>query len=220
MSTVTSSTHTTPLYQRAIALAALTQAAYLVDSIARKGAADAEDSKALLESIFFNQKECPSPAEIYGGLQALRTGIRSSHNILAGKSLPQSKMLMGYIAGLLAIEKRVSKNHDMCCKLADGIARIDKQKVYFGSATHSSIIAAVADLYGETISTVKPRIIVRGKSEYLSQNSNTQRVRALLMAGVRAAHLWHEGGGGHLTLLFRRKTLLRQLDQLQSSISS
>jgi len=48
----------------------------------------------------------------------------------------------------------------------------------------------------------------------LTQAANTQRVRALLMAGLRAAHLWHQHGGGHLGLLFRRKAILRELDQL------
>ncbi len=211
------------MHQRAIALAALTQAVYLVDSIAHKGVADAEDSRALIESIFFNQAEdIPpqvSPIAMYGGLQKLHTGIRISHDILAGKDIPQSKVLMGYIAGLLTIEKRLSKDRDMCRKLADGIARIDKQQTYFGSTTHPNIIAATADLYGETISTIKPRIIVRGKSEYLGQSSHTQRVRTLLMAGLRAAHLWHDNGGGHLTLLFRRKALLQKLSQLQNSIT-
>jgi len=211
--------HTTPLNRRAIALAALTQAVYLVDSIARKGLADAEDSRALIESIFIDSVEHNSPADIYGGLNHLRTGIRISSEILKGKPLPQGKALLSYSAGLLSIEQRLNKNTDMRRKLADGMARIDKQKHYFGSATHPSVIAAIADLYGETISTMKQRIIVRGKSEFLSQSDNTHRVRVLLMAGLRAAHLWRTHGGGHMTLLFRRKALLRELELCHKAIT-
>jgi len=60
---------------------------------------------------------------------------------------------------------------------------------------------------------------VRGKSEFLSQSDNTHRVRVLLMAGLRAAHLWRTHGGGHMTLLFRRKALLRELELLHKTIT-
>ena len=210
-SSPSNSTQVTPLQRRAIALAALTQAVYLVDSIARKGLADAEDSRALIESIFNDPSANDSPAEVYGGIKQLSTGIRISREILQGKSMPQTKALMSYSAGLLTIEQRLNKDHEMRSKLGEGMARIDKQKHYFGSAVHPSVCAAIADLYGETISTMKPRIIVRGKSEHLSQSENTRRVRTLLMAGLRAAHLWRSNGGGHLTLLLRRKAILREL---------
>ncbi|ATX81342.1 high frequency lysogenization protein [Mariprofundus ferrinatatus] len=207
------------MHNRAIALAALTQAVYLVDAIARKGLADAEDSRALIESIFIKSEEYTSPADIYGSLNQLRTGIRVSREILVGRAIPQSKILMSYCAGLLTIEQRLNKDSALRGRLAEGMIRIDKQRHYFGSASHPSVIAAIADLYGETISTMKPRIIVRGKTEHLSQSENTRRVRTLLMAGLRAAHIWRNNGGGHLTLLFRRKGLLRELDQLQDSTS-
>jgi high frequency lysogenization protein len=127
---------------------------------------------------------------------------------------------MAYSAGLLSLERRLSKNSELRQKLADGMIRVGKQRQYFGDAVHVNVIAAIADLYGETISTIKPRIIVRGKSEYLSQNANTQRVRTLLMAGLRAAHIWHKHGGGHLSLLIRRKALLHEFEQLQKTATA
>jgi len=198
--------------QRATALAALIQAVYLVDSIARKGTADAEDSRVLMESIFSHASD--DAAMVYGGLANLRTGLRISTQILGANGLPQSKTLMTYAAGLLSIENRLSKQADMRSRLADGMKRIEKQKQYFGDVMHSNVIAAIANLYGETISTMKPRIIVRGKTEHLSQTENTHRVRSLLLAGLRAAHIWRSHGGGHLTLLLRRKAIQRELEQL------
>ncbi|GAV19683.1 high frequency lysogenization protein [Mariprofundus micogutta] len=203
--------------QRTTALAALIQAVYLVDSIARKGIADPEDSRVLIESIF--SQGTHDPAMLYGGLNKLQTGLRVSSQILGGNDFPQSKALMTYCAGLLSIEKRLSKHAEMRNHLADGITRIEKQKQYFGDAMHNNIIAAMADLYGETISTMNPRIIVRGKTEHLSQADNTRRVRSLLMAGLRAAHIWHAHGGGHLTLLLRRKAIQRELGKLLKTAS-
>ncbi len=209
------SSHLSALNQRAIALAALTQAVYLVDCIARKGLADSEDFRILTDSIFADSTANHSVAELYGGAHKLNTGLRIGIKMLRGDPLPQSKALMAYSASLLSVERRLSKNETVRQKLADGMIRIGKQRKYFGDAAHVNIVAAIADLYGETISTIKPRIIVRGKSEYLSQNTNTQRVRTLLMAGLRAAHIWHKHGGGHLVLLIRRKALLHELEQIK-----
>lgn len=217
---MSTSSHSTPLNQRAIALAALTQAVYLVDCIARKGLADAEDFRVMTDSIFADSSANQSVASLYGDIAHLNTGLRLSIKILRGDSVPQAKALMAYSAGLLSVERRLSKNREVRQKLADGMIRVGKQRQYFGDAVHVNIIAAIADLYGETISTIKPRIIVHGKSEYLSQDINTQRVRTLLMAGLRAAHIWHKHGGGHISLLIKRKALLHELEQLQKSATA
>jgi len=208
--------HTTDLSQRATALAAMTQAIYLINSIARKGVVDTEDSRVMMESIFSEVSAHPQQTvlELYGGVQQLDTGIRVCIKLLQGEKLPEAKDLMLYSAGLTALERRLAKNAAMRQKLSDGMIRISNQRQYFGDAMHHNVIAAVADLYGDTISTMKPRIIVRGKPEFLSQTHHTMRVRSLLMSGLRAAHLWHQHGGGHLSLLLRRKALLRELEQL------
>jgi len=213
------SSHTTALSQRAIALAALTQAVYLVDSVARKGIVDADDCKVLLDSLFSEAHGSQHTAsDIYGGVSGLNTGLRMCMQLLHGGNLAQTKSLMVYSSGLITLERRLSKDAVMRQKLADGMQRIASQRQYFGDAMHNNVIAAIADLYGETISHMKPRIIVRGKSEHLSQPANTQRVRALLMSGLRAAHLWHKHGGGHISLLLRRKAMLRELEMLRRKV--
>lgn len=211
------SSHISELTQRATALAAMTQAIYLVNSIARKGVVDTEDSRVMMESIFSDSSTQPNQTvlDLYGGAKQLDTGIRVCIKLLQGEKLPEAKDLMLYSAGLTALERKLGKDAAVRKKLADGMIRIGNQRHYFGDVMHHNVIAAIADLYGNTISTMKPRIIVRGKSDFLTQTNNTQRVRALLMSGLRAAHLWHEHGGGHLSLLLRRKALLRELELLQ-----
>jgi len=61
---------------------------------------------------------------------------------------------------------------------------------------------------------MSPRIIVHGKPELLSQSNHTNRVRALLFSGIRAAHLWRTHGGSHFHLLLRRRSLSREARQL------
>jgi len=207
--------HHSIISQRATALAAMTQAVYLVDSIARKGMADADDCRTMMTSLFSDQAQPDHDvAQLYDGIANLHTGLRICSSMLKGNNLPQNKALMSYSAGLLALERRLTKEGAIRQTLATGMQRIANQRQYFGDAMHPSVMAAIADLYGETISTMKPRIIVRGKSEHLGQQANTRRVRALLMAGLRAAHLWHTHGGGHLNLLIRRNTLAKEMDKM------
>ncbi|MDX8405646.1 MAG: high frequency lysogenization protein HflD [Mariprofundus sp.] len=210
-----STVHST-IQQRAIALAAMTQAVYLVDSIARKGLADAESCRTMMDSLFKDPSAAHmDTAQLYGGTIHLHTGLRICSDMLKGDNLPQNKTLMTYSAGLMALERKLARNSVIRQQLATGMQRINSQHHYFGDAMHPSIIGAIAELYGETISTMKPRIIVRGKSEHLAQQANTRRVRALLMTGLRAAHLWHQYGGSHLNLMFRRNALVREMEKMQ-----
>jgi len=200
------------LQGRAIALAALVQAARLVDDIARKGNCDAEDFHTLVASLFRCRSD--DPAALYGEIGKLRVGLKLCSQILSGGDLDRTKIIMGYVAGLMALEKKLSGQPKMLAGIGDGIERIRRQADYFGSHAHESVVANLAALYGETLSTLTPRIIVRGKQEYLRHSSNTERVRAVLFAGIRAAHLWREHGGSRLTLLLQRKALLQECDEL------
>ena len=199
---------------RAIALAALVQTVRLVDDIARKGSCDAEDFHTLIDSLFASRGEAPDAP--YGGVGKLRVGLKLCTRMLSGGELDRIKILMGYIAGLMALEKRLSRQPQMLAAIGEGIERIRRQSDYFGSHTHENIIASIAGLYGDTLSTLTPRIIVRGKQEYLRNSANTNRVRALLFAGIRAAHLWHAHGGSRLSLLLQRKALLKECEALLS----
>lgn len=197
----------------------MVQAAHLVQGIARIGKADDGEVECAIDSIL----AAPGSERIHAGHlyrqpRRLRTGLILMQGLLAGEEvgtdIHQTKELMRYCASMIALEKKLSRNKEMLAALAESLERIKKQREYFGEATHDNVIAAIAGLYGETISTLKPRIMVHGKPEHLSQNSNTNKVRALLFSGVRAAHLWRMHGGGHFQLLLRRRMLGREARQL------
>ena len=50
-------------------------------------------------------------------------------------------------------------------------------------------------LYQDTVSTLPFRIQVQGKVEHLQDERIANRIRALLLAGIRFAVLWHQIGG-------------------------
>jgi len=203
------------LYHRVLALAAMVQCAHLVSGIARRGVADAVEIETCISSIFAPSGD--TPEKMYGDITKLRTGLVTLSRLLQSKDIkdPQrTKELMAYTAAMITLERKLVRNPAMLKKLAEGMQRIKKQSEYFKGFMHDNIIAAISDLYGETISTMKPRIIVRGKSDYLRHSGNTNKVRALLLAGIRGAYLWRIHGGSHLQLLLRRRALGRKASEL------
>lgn len=197
---------------KAVALAALVQATSLVERIARSGIHDQDDFKTCIASLF--SPEHDHVAASYGGLEKLQSGLYINLRLLKSTPIKDAKPILTYSAGLMALEKKLSKDKKMLITIGEGMQRIKKQSDYFGSLTHESVIGGLSGLYAETISTMNPRIIVRGKQEHLSHTRNTNKVRALLFAGIRAAHFWRKHGGGHLSLLFGRKKLIQQTQAL------
>ena len=59
-----------------------------------------------------------------------------------------------------------------------------------------------------TVSTLGPRIIVRGDPALLARPESANRIRALLLAGIRAAVLWRQCGGTRVGLILGRRRLL------------
>lgn len=79
---------------------------------------------------------------------------------------------------------------------------------------NSSRIEALAKLYQQTISTLSPKIMVKGEPRKLNDPMVAQRIRSALFAGIRSAVLWHQCGGRKLNLLFKRKSFINATDSL------
>jgi len=78
----------------------------------------------------------------------------------------------------------------------------------------------LAQLYARTISTLTPRIIVSGEHGYLTNPRTAARVRAVLLAGIRAAYLWNQLGGRRWHLVFRRSRTGKAADQLLQELET
>jgi high frequency lysogenization protein len=52
--------------------------------------------------------------------------------------------------------------------------------------------------------------MVSGDNQYLGDPGNANRIRALLLSGIRSAVLWRQLGGSRWQLLFQRKKLCEQ----------
>ena len=191
-------------HDRAIALAGTLLAADLVRGIARRGQASPEAVDTCLHSLL--KINAASSMEIYGDLQQLRPGLRLLEQQLGN---PGDIELTRYAIALLGLERKLAQRADLLKAISASLEEIVQNLPHF-PVNHSNTIARFADIYLKNISTLSPRIMVNGVQVHLNNPENANRIRALLLAGVRAATLWRQSGGTRLTLLLRRNPLLRE----------
>ena len=80
------------------------------------------------------------------------------------------------------------------------------------------MIANLASIYSDIISPLGNKIHVLGMQDYLVRPDIQHKIRAALLAGIRAGILWQQVGGNRWQFLFSRRKLLRQVQQLYQSL--
>jgi len=194
---------------RTLALAGVFQAVQLVKQIAHQGSAPVDNFEASLGSIFNTQPA--TTAAVYGGVRSVTDGIKLLRIHMGGTDQVRDLEITRYVVAILYLERQLAKRPSMLQQIGDGIEKARAQSQHF-SKTHSNVIASLAGLYSDTISTLTPRIIVSGEQGYLSNTENANKVRALLLAAIRSAVLWRQCGGGRLQLIFGRNKMIREAE--------
>lgn len=194
-----------------LALAGAFQAAYLVREVAHHGSVPANMLEVSIRSLF--EMDPPDTDSVYGGAGQLETGLELLRDQLRGDTRQSDIEITKYVVALLHLERKLVRKPELMRQLREGLERIRGQVEHF-SYTHENILAALADLYVKTVSTLTPRIIVSGKDGHLTNPVNANKVRALLLAAIRSAVLWRQNGGNRLQLLFRRKLLAGEADRM------
>lgn len=201
---------------RTIALAALFQCVEGVTQIASQGKVDNSLFEACINSVL--TEESDSIEDIYGGINQLRTGLQVLMYQLGTGSLtpdgrPKEIEATRYAVNLLYLEKKLSNDPQMFQTLLKNIENVQQQLGFF-DMTHPNIIARLADLYSNTISKIGPRIMIKGDQNHLANPDNASKIRALLLAGVRAALLWRQAGGTRWKLIFSRGAMQKEAQGL------
>ncbi|WP_108444772.1 high frequency lysogenization protein HflD [Halomonas denitrificans] len=200
----------TPAARQALALAGVFQAAHLVDELARTGQVDQRAWETLIRATLDTNPE--SFEAIYGGHpNNLRQGLEVLEGVVGRKQV--NPVVLRYGFSLLMLMNQLRGNDAMMDDLGTRLTRIQGQAEHFGE-THENVIASLGEAYQETLSTLKTRIVVQGDPSLLQSRMMPERVRAILLAGIRFALLWHQQGGRRWKLVFQRGALKKALDQL------
>ena len=197
--------------EQAAALAGIFQAAALVERLARTGQLTNEDMTPSIHSVFVTKPD--SVEDIYQGYASLTLGRQTLKNVLERQSDAIQGDTVRYALTLIHLERKLSRNGNMMQEISQRLSRAGDQVSHFG-LLHENVIASLAGIYLDTISTFRTRVQVSGDLRHLQIKSNAEKIRALLLAGIRSAILWRQTGGSRWQLLFSRRKLLDGLKQL------
>ncbi|MEX1199772.1 MAG: high frequency lysogenization protein HflD [Methylophaga sp.] len=205
-----------PYQDRVIALSALMQTVTLVQQIADSGQINNDDFSTMLGSLLAT--DATSTAEVYGGIENLRSGLLQFNQQLSKKKSNKDVVLLRYAIGLLHLERKLAKRPAMLDLISREIEQIPQQVEYFGSITSPQVVARFANVYERTVSELTPRVQVYGDASFLQQPDNVNKVRALLLAGIRAAVLWRQKGGNRWQFIFASNKLLNTGAELYQAL--
>jgi high frequency lysogenization protein len=188
---------------RLIALAGIYQAVHCVMRIARHGSIDTATVEPCLFSLF--QVDADTVASVFGPPGAVSVGARQIAEQMTSNS-ERDLELTRYVITLIKLEQRLAARTDLLTAIRSGI---DEATVMLDNRAllDPAIFAHLADIYSKTISALPPRIMVRGEPLHLNHPDNQNRIRALLLAGIRSAMLWRQTGGSRWQILFGRRRL-------------
>ncbi|PKM11255.1 MAG: lysogenization regulator HflD [Gammaproteobacteria bacterium HGW-Gammaproteobacteria-10] len=198
------------LTNQAIALAAIAQAAALVQQLATTGKAESAPLEISIGSIL--KIDSDSVEGIFNGLGGVKLGLEQLDQQLSGYQIANPEQAR-YAASLVFLERQLSSRPEMLKTIQTGIQKAQRQSETFG-LLHENVLANLGDLYHSTLSTLQPRIMVNGEQTYLSRPETVNKIRALLLAGIRAAILWKQCGGTRWKFLLFRKKLQTEIENL------
>ena len=199
----------TSLQEQLVALAAVFEAASLVDRIARTGQVPSANMACLLGSLLVRENK--PVVEIYGGDDlSLRDGYRALVGALERDTSSLQRDPLRYALAMIGLERQLDKRGDLLQVIGSRLDQIQQQADHFG-LTHENVVASFGGLYQDTLSTFRQRIQVQGDMRHLQQPDNAAKIRALLFSGIRSARLWRQLGGHRWQMVFSRRKMLDAL---------
>ena len=194
--------------EQTLALAALFQALAEIRRIARHGQGNPEDIETCINGLL-NPFE-GSIGDAYGGDVRLLPGVQRLRTQLSD---PQDNELTRYAVLLMHLERKLMRRRAMLGELGEGLEQARRQAEHF-HPSHENVLGRLADLYSNTVSTLRPQVMIQGERQWLEDTRNVNQVRALLLAAIRAITFWRNAGGSRWRLIMGRNRLLQSTEQL------
>lgn len=201
-----------------LAYAGVCQAATLVQQFAHKGTADREAFKCALESLLITQPE--STLSVFGDdLSHLKVGLETALAQTGGGNGKLDTEVGRYWISLLALSQKLNKNPEAKQQLAHRLQQVERQlALYEDDVMADQIVANLAAIYSDIISPLGTKIHVMGMQDYLVRPDIQNKIRASLLAGIRAGILWQQVGGSRWQFLFSRKKIFNQAQKFYRQI--
>jgi len=197
-------------YAQTMAFAAMAQCAQLAHNMAKNGSVDPTQWSVVINGLL-----CTDPAsyrDVYTPTGDLFLGYKTLLTQLSDSGEGRSIEITKYITGLISLERKLSATSSSMSMMGQRLEQVKRQLHHF-TISDDAVIANMASIYTDIISPLGAKIHINGSPTQLQQQAVQQKIRALLLAGVRAAVLWRQMGGKRRHLFFSRKELVRNAKQ-------
>lgn len=202
-----------------ITFAAMCLVAHSVQQISHHNKTDEGDLCLLLNSLIQTSPE--NTLAVYGGDVAnLKIGLELLIKQLGDSSTSDKAKdpeFTRYLISLINLERRLIKQPKQLNLLAERLEATKRQLEHF-DITSETLVASFASIYSDIISPLGARIQVTGEPSILKQAANQNKIRSILLSGIRAAVLWRQVGGKRRTILFSRKKIVATAKELLNTI--
>lgn len=197
---------------RNIALAVVIQCANLVNTLAQSGRADEAQIKACIDPLLVTDPD--TVADIYPDVSRFSNGLSILQKALDSNGMSEFSDSMKYVLGMTVLQQQLMAVPEMQAAIRQRM--LQRDSLFLDREEQDSMApveksdqydyAVLAALYQDTISKLTYRIHVKGNVEHLRNQRVADQIRALLLAGIRSALLWHQLGGRrwHLFIYKRR----------------
>lgn len=190
--------------QQVIALAAVFQAALLADEVARTGLLPAESASPLLDAVLDldpNDFDAvyPDPVALAPGLALLDAALNGGEG--------QNSRAIAHALSLVQLANIARRDSALLNVLRNRLLALSALPEATDRSQQTGLCRLLAGVYVDTFGSLRFRIRVQGDPANLQQEDNAARIRALFLAGVRAAFLWQQSGGRRWHMLFSRRRL-------------
>lgn len=201
---------------KTLALAGIFQSASLADSFAWRGHCDPVALEASLESILVLDTD--NPVDIFGhNSRGLRVGLSAIEQTFfqpLRHPHPRQTDIVRYALALVHLEAKLRRAPALQQQLRSRLERARDQRRHFDSLKDPAMLRNLGGAYVDTLGTLDFRIQVKGDRKLLASQGTPEQVRAILLAGIRSAWLWHRLGGRRWHLVFTRSRVLREIREI------
>lgn len=202
---------------KTLALAGVFQAAKLAQQLARRGRVDDAPLEASVRSILIT--DSINTVSIYGGVEGVKLGLKTLCERMGGGTNKGDEFEVArYVLQLVQLAKKLRSDDAMAAEIAQRVDQIKNEYSGDNGASRSQLYAGLAQLYKDTLSMLRPKVIVQGEHGYLADQEIVDQVRTVLLAGVRSAFLWAQLGGSRWQLLFDRRNQLATAKEILSEL--
>ena len=111
------------------------------------------------------------------------------------------------------LERRFMDEPSTIDAVQNGIRTLQRE-AHNGEDNDPDTLRKLGDLYSNTISKLKPNVMVQGNPQYLNRPDVVAEIRAMLLGALRAAVLWRQMGGTVWDFLIRRRAMLAAIEAL------